>query len=101
MLPQTLNPAPIEPTMPDPSLVTLTHVVYGLHATSLVIGAFGARRARVEMLRASTDAVERRGAEERSRLANMFPETRADPCGIRNQACILLAARLGRFVPAF
>ena len=42
MLPQTLNPAPSEPTMPDPSLVTLTHVVYGLHATSLVIGAFGA-----------------------------------------------------------
>ena len=27
---------------PDPSLVTLTHVVYGLHALSLVIGAFGA-----------------------------------------------------------
>ena len=42
MLPQTLNPAPIERTMPDPSLVTPTHVVYGLHATSLVIGAFGA-----------------------------------------------------------
>jgi uncharacterized membrane protein len=28
--------------MPSPSLVTLTHVVYGLHALSLVIGAFGA-----------------------------------------------------------
>jgi len=42
MLPQTLNPAPIEGTMPDPSLVTLTHVVYGLHAMSLVIGAIGA-----------------------------------------------------------
>jgi uncharacterized membrane protein len=27
---------------PDPSLVTLTHVVYALHALSLVIGAFGA-----------------------------------------------------------
>jgi uncharacterized membrane protein len=27
---------------PTPSLVTLTHVVYALHAVSLVIGAFGA-----------------------------------------------------------
>jgi uncharacterized membrane protein len=27
---------------PDPSLVTLTHFVYGLHAMSLIIGAFGA-----------------------------------------------------------
>lgn len=27
---------------PDPSLVKLTHVVYALHALSLVIGAFGA-----------------------------------------------------------
>jgi len=27
---------------PDPSLVRLTHVVYALHALSLVIGAFGA-----------------------------------------------------------
>lgn len=29
-------------TAPDPSLVTVTHVVYALHAFSLVIGAFGA-----------------------------------------------------------
>jgi uncharacterized membrane protein len=29
-------------TAPAPSLVTLTHVVYALHAVSLVIGAFGA-----------------------------------------------------------
>ena len=27
------------------SLVTITHVVYALHTLSLVIGAFGARRA--------------------------------------------------------
>ncbi|MFN9154753.1 MAG: hypothetical protein ACK5WE_14480, partial [bacterium] len=42
MLPQTPDPAPIDRIVPDPSLVTLTHVVYGLHAMSLVIGAFGA-----------------------------------------------------------
>jgi uncharacterized membrane protein len=29
-------------TTPAPSLVTITHVVYALHALSLVIGAFGA-----------------------------------------------------------
>jgi len=29
-------------TAPAPSLVTITHLVYGLHAISLVIGAFGA-----------------------------------------------------------
>jgi uncharacterized membrane protein len=29
-------------TAPAPSLVTLTHAVYALHAVSLVIGAFGA-----------------------------------------------------------
>jgi uncharacterized membrane protein len=28
--------------VPAPSLITLTHVVYALHAVSLVIGAFGA-----------------------------------------------------------
>lgn len=27
---------------PDPSLVTITHVTYGLHALGLAIGAFGA-----------------------------------------------------------
>jgi len=27
---------------PSPSLITLTHIVYGLHALSLIIGAFGA-----------------------------------------------------------
>lgn len=42
MLPQTMNPTPIERTSPDPSLIMLTHFVYGLHAMSLVIGAFGA-----------------------------------------------------------
>jgi uncharacterized membrane protein len=31
-----------EITTPAPSLVTTTHVVYALHALSLVIGAFGA-----------------------------------------------------------
>jgi len=42
MLPETMN-APVTASVePDPSLVTLTHVVYGLHALSLVIGAFGA-----------------------------------------------------------
>ena len=42
MLPDTMN-APVTASVePDPSLVTLTHVVYGLHALSLVIGAFGA-----------------------------------------------------------
>ncbi len=42
MLPETTNPATVGRILPDPSLVTLTHVVYGLHALSLVIGAFGA-----------------------------------------------------------
>lgn len=42
MLPETMNPAGSTPSVPDPSLVTLAHVVYGLHALSLVIGAFGA-----------------------------------------------------------
>ena len=37
-----------------------------------VIGAFGARRARVEMLRASTDAVERRGTKFRA-PSSSFP----------------------------
>jgi hypothetical protein len=27
---------------PDQSLVTTTHIVYALHAVSLVVGAFGA-----------------------------------------------------------
>lgn len=42
MLPETTNPAGPATPVPDASLVTLTHVVYGLHALSLVIGAFGA-----------------------------------------------------------
>ena len=29
-------------TVPEPSLITVTHVVYALHAVSLVIGAMGA-----------------------------------------------------------
>jgi len=33
---------PIITTEPDPSLVTITHVTYGLHALGLAIGAFGA-----------------------------------------------------------
>jgi uncharacterized membrane protein len=35
-------PEALPSAVPDPSLVTVTHVVYGLHALSLVIGAFGA-----------------------------------------------------------
>jgi len=31
-----------QPTAPDPSLITVTNIVYGLHGLSLVIGAFGA-----------------------------------------------------------
>jgi uncharacterized membrane protein len=31
-----------QPTAPDPSLVTVTNIVYALHGVSLVIGAFGA-----------------------------------------------------------
>jgi len=42
MLPETMNPGGTVRVVPDPSLVTLTHFVYGLHALSLVIGAFGA-----------------------------------------------------------
>ena len=29
-------------TVPDPSLITIAHVVYALHAVSLIIGAMGA-----------------------------------------------------------
>jgi uncharacterized membrane protein len=42
MLPETNTPSRAAAPVPEPSLVTLTHVVYGLHALSLVIGAFGA-----------------------------------------------------------
>ena len=35
-------PESIPGAAPAPSLVTLTHVIYALHALSLVIGAFGA-----------------------------------------------------------
>ena len=42
MLPETIDHSRPGSAMPAPSLVTLTHVVYGLHALSLVIGAFGA-----------------------------------------------------------
>ena len=42
MLPETIDQSRPGSAMPSPSLVTLTHVVYGLHALSLVIGAFGA-----------------------------------------------------------
>jgi uncharacterized membrane protein len=42
MLPQDPDTVRIQRASTDPSLVTLTHVVYGLHALSLVIGAFGA-----------------------------------------------------------
>jgi uncharacterized membrane protein len=35
-------PESIPGAVPSPSLVTLTHVIYALHALSLVIGAFGA-----------------------------------------------------------
>lgn len=34
--------APVELREPDPGLVTVAHVVYALHAVSLVLGAFGA-----------------------------------------------------------
>jgi len=37
-----MNSAAAAPRAPDPGLVRVTHVVYGLHAVSLVIGAFGA-----------------------------------------------------------
>jgi uncharacterized membrane protein len=33
---------PIATRQPDPSLITITHVTYGLHALGLAIGAFGA-----------------------------------------------------------
>lgn len=33
---------PLPPTAVNPSLVTIANVVYGLHAVSLVLGAFGA-----------------------------------------------------------
>ena len=33
---------PFTTNEPDPSLVTITHVTYGLHALGLAIGAFGA-----------------------------------------------------------
>jgi uncharacterized membrane protein len=42
MLPETVNPEGTVRVVPDPSLVMITHFVYGLHALSLVIGAFGA-----------------------------------------------------------
>ena len=42
MLPETIDQSRPGSAMPSPSLVTLTHVVYGLHSLSLVIGAFGA-----------------------------------------------------------
>ena len=42
MLPETIDHSRPGSAMPNPSLVTLTHVVYGLHSLSLVIGAFGA-----------------------------------------------------------
>jgi uncharacterized membrane protein len=42
MLPEIIDQSRPGSAMPSPSLVTLTHVVYGLHALSLVIGAFGA-----------------------------------------------------------
>ena len=34
--------APTSPPGPGPSLITVTHVIYGLHATSLVTGIVGA-----------------------------------------------------------
>lgn len=40
--PMPMNPEPIVLAEPAPALVTLTHVVYALHALSLIIGAFGA-----------------------------------------------------------
>jgi uncharacterized membrane protein len=36
------TPEPLPVVQPRESLVTLTHVVYALHAVSLVLGAFGA-----------------------------------------------------------
>ena len=42
MLPEIIDQSRPGSAMPSPSLVTLTHVVYGLHSLSLVIGAFGA-----------------------------------------------------------
>ncbi len=42
MLPEIIDQSRSGSAMPSPSLVTLTHVVYGLHSLSLVIGAFGA-----------------------------------------------------------
>jgi uncharacterized membrane protein len=42
MLPEIIDQSHPGSAMPSPSLVTLTHVVYGLHSLSLVIGAFGA-----------------------------------------------------------
>jgi uncharacterized membrane protein len=39
---QTGYPNFPQSTAPAPSLVTVTHVVYALHALSLIIGAFGA-----------------------------------------------------------
>jgi len=41
-MPETLDRETVVHAVPDPWLVMLTHVVYGLHALSLVIGAFGA-----------------------------------------------------------
>lgn len=35
-------PNPISPIDPPPSLLTIVHLVYGLHALSLCIGAWGA-----------------------------------------------------------
>jgi uncharacterized membrane protein len=40
--PESIRPESIAGAVPPSSLVTLTQVVYGLHALSLVIGAFGA-----------------------------------------------------------
>ncbi|HXF46476.1 MAG TPA: hypothetical protein VNK91_10200 [Burkholderiaceae bacterium] len=37
-----MNPSSSPGVEPAPSLITVAHVVYGLHALSLVIGAFGA-----------------------------------------------------------
>jgi uncharacterized membrane protein len=42
MLPEIIDQSHPGSAMPSPSLVTVTHVVYGLHSLSLVIGAFGA-----------------------------------------------------------
>jgi uncharacterized membrane protein len=37
-----MNPSSAPGAEPAPSLITVTHLVYGLHALSLAIGAFGA-----------------------------------------------------------